>query len=108
VIVSSEPPPSTLGLSDLYIQRHRFAKSLDSNKLDIPPLPIYWPFETAQDFQQTQIAIKERLSISGINEQLALVHSLQRKDGGLTLRNANDMKRVLEKAAIDDINKVSR
>ncbi len=61
--------------------------------------PWPWaPFQTLADFEYTETAIQGLLSKSLVNKQLAGINSKWAFGSRLSIKNYNDMEKVLEKA----------
>jgi hypothetical protein len=109
VTISSDPPPTELGPCDLYVQKHRYAQSQVLKTPQLPRLPSWWPFQTYEDFEQTDILIDNETPILGINRQLAFIRDrFQQEDGPLTLKNADEMVKTLKRASFDEDELVSK
>lgn len=66
--------------------------------------PLFWPFQTLGDFEQTEFFIKNNLSDRQINEQLQLLVDYTKPHhpgGGITLSSARKMHQVLHQASED-------
>ncbi|KAG8808271.1 hypothetical protein FRC17_004026 [Serendipita sp. 399] len=105
VIVSFDPPPPSLDSCGLYIQRHLYASSPVSTKCELPPIPVHWPFRTYEDYRQAEILLEAGSSSQIIDKQLALVQSVQADGGPVTLKNAKELYRTLDKASLGDAEK---
>jgi hypothetical protein len=118
ILISKNDPPQKLPLGQLYIQTHPFTQGAPSSSRAPPltnSLPPYWPFKTLADFEQAEIFDEGELSNTAINRQLDLNHKLQGTETGdiskysdriITLRTANELRKILDSAQVLDEEKV--
>lgn len=102
ITILYEAPTEILKSSELYIQRHPYAKDkpIHPGPVRIPSSQsLYWPFNSREDFEQVEIFFKADSTNPTMDAQLKLnMRNQGENTGPYTLRSAKDVHKTLKKA----------